>query len=78
MAKYKFCRYCEKKLSPSTISKICKKCHDLYEYRRTHYRDFKCEPPYTCFNCPFPDCVSTSKRRTQEETEYIKCAGFKK
>lgn len=33
---------------------------------------FECEPPKTCFECPFHDCQFPEQTITWEETEYIR------
>ncbi len=29
--------------------------------KKTKFSTEKCEPPYSCFKCPFPDCIRPTK-----------------
>lgn len=44
---------------------------------RDEFPKFECNPPTSCFNCPFLDCISPSNYINQAEVEYHKCAEFK-
>lgn len=35
--------------------------------------DFVCEPPKSCFSCPFTDCINVNAKVTYDEAEYSKC-----
>ena len=48
-------------------SSTCKKL-------RKDYPNFECNPPNSCFECPFPDCIAKSYGCTKLEIEFLKSA----
>lgn len=49
----------------------CKKLHK-------EYPNFECNPPNSCFECPFPDCITKSSGCTKLELEFLKSANLDK
>lgn len=70
----KICYYCKEPMLEDTFSSICRKCLQAKEIKKKI--KFDCKPPYTCFYCPYPDCLCMSKSITDEEHIFLKNAGF--
>lgn len=76
MKKRKKCLYCKEPILEDTFSKICRNCLTLKEIKKSI--NFKCQPPKSCFCCPYPDCVCGKSTITNEECKYFECAGLYK
>lgn len=36
------------------------------------HSNFECNPPSSCFTCPFPDCITSKVIITKLETKFLK------
>lgn len=74
--KVKRCVQCKEVIEEDTTSRLCKKCLALRGIRKSI--NYKCQPPGSCFTCPYPDCVCEIQYSTHDELEYLRCAGFRR
>ena len=37
-----------------------------------NFPNFECNPPSSCFTCPFPDCITSKVIITKLETKFLK------